>query len=198
MCDVLQNGTEEKRSEISCPEVGRQVHRCSSVPVYRQTVRASIRRSACAISIRERQARARLGQRPGTELTSMKIKIRDAIKGVKAVSYEQKPELWLNKCDSCGRLFGMERWCNDVLDPGRIFGTFDRVYRDRGNMFFATACSLECAHKIFTGGWKTMNEYRGYAKAGAKLMRVEIGITALFVPEDEAVKTWESRQKSNS
>jgi len=126
---------------------------------------------------------------------NMRKKIRDEVQGVKKVVYRKKPELWLDVCDGCGKLFSMQPYCNDNLEPGRVHGTFDGCYRDKGNQFFATVCSLECAHKIFTGGWKLMREYKGYAKAGLELVRVAIGITSLVKYEDECIQEWEEMEE---
>ena len=126
------------------------------------------------------------------------IKLKNAIKGKKTIAYERKAALFAKKCDCCEIIFNMDKYCNDNLEPSELKGTFSSGAvaidgRHLGNMFQATVCSFECAHKIFNGAWENIPEYKPYKKAKAHLVRVELGLTSLIKTEEELISEWESR-----
>jgi hypothetical protein len=104
----------------------------------------------------------------------MRKKLKEAVHTRTLVKIEVKPALYADKCDCCGKLFTLDKYCNDKLSPGDMQGTFDQCSGSKGNMFFATVCSMDCAAKIFNGGWKDMRGYKSYAKEGATLVRIEL------------------------
>ena len=127
-----------------------------------------------------------------------RIELRKAVTKRKRFTVEVKPRLCAEQCNGCGRVFGMDEYCNDK-DLAHFRGTFDKCAADEngrglGNMFFATACSFACAHKIFTGGWKKMKEYKPYKKIGAILARGELKITPYIKDEDEIVEEWDDKE----
>lgn len=129
----------------------------------------------------------------------MGIKLKDAVKGKKTVSFDKKPALYASVCDGCGKVHEMKPFCNDN-DLGRLRGTFD-TYDVRGddgkglgNMFSAIVCSFKCADVLMKGGWKKMKEYKPYAIANANLVRCEVKITSYVVGEDELIKEWKKQE----
>lgn len=119
------------------------------------------------------------------------IKLRKAITAKKTISYDKKPDLWAQKCECCGLIFKMDKYCNDQLAPAVMSGTFSKCAGDSGNMFFATVCSFACADKIFKGGWKDLPEYKPYKRVKAILIRVSLGLTSLVKTEENLIKEWQ-------
>jgi len=129
----------------------------------------------------------------------MNVKICNAIKKKKTVTYDARPDLYASKCDLCKKIFGMQAYCNDKY-VAALHGTFDKSAADKdgrsmGNMFSATVCSFECADKLFKGGWKYMNEYKPYIKVNAILVRAECYLTALLQTEKELIKEWKEKEE---
>jgi hypothetical protein len=121
------------------------------------------------------------------------IILRQEVKDTKTVEYVKQPLLRANKCDCCGFVFQMDKWCNDSLTPAKLFGTFDTSNAFTGNMFDAIVCSFRCAHILFfQEEWKTMEKYKSFADIGAKLVRVELGLTSLIKDEKQLIEEWEN------
>ncbi len=126
------------------------------------------------------------------------IILKEEVKGKKTVSYIKKQRLVASKCDSCGVVFNMDKWCNDPLEPSILRGTFDRAATNNkgerlGNMFDAVVCSFKCADDIFKGGWKAVSGYYFFKRCKAVLVRVELGLTRLVKTEKELVDEWENK-----
>lgn len=121
------------------------------------------------------------------------IKIRKAIKARKTITYDKKSDLWAQKCDCCGLIFKMDKYCNDKLCPAELSGIFSECAGDGGNIFLATACSFACADKLFKGEWKNIPEYKPYRKVKAILVRIELGLTSLVKLEKDIIAEWENR-----
>lgn len=120
------------------------------------------------------------------------VKIKKAIIGKKTVTYEKKPDLWAQKCDCCGKIFKMSKYCNDRLPPAILSGTFSKCAGNEGNMFSATVCSFTCAEKIFKGEWENIPDYKLFKRVKAQLIRVELGLTSLIKSEGNLIKEWEN------
>jgi len=129
------------------------------------------------------------------------IILKEEVKGKKEISYIKKHRLIAMKCDCCGLIFKMDRWCNDNLDPAILKGTFDRSATNNkgeqlGNMFDAMVCSFKCADAIFNDGWKDIPGYYFFKRCKAVLVRVEIGLTKLIKTEKELVNEWENGENT--
>lgn len=117
------------------------------------------------------------------------IKLENAVMVEKIMTVESRPALYASKCSSCGKIFRMLEWCNERC-RGVIDGTFDEGAVDpetgkgMGNIFTVEVCSFACAHEIFTGGWRRIQEYKPFADADIALARAELTIT--FKVDDEA------------
>jgi len=125
----------------------------------------------------------------------MNVKARAAVRETRAVQIQTRPDLWVSKCDGCGRHFQMGVWCNDNhgnVQNATLQGTFDRSAEGEGNMFLATVCSFKCAHRIMIGGWQTMERYKAFAEIRAVLVRASVQITTLVQSEEEAIAEWEA------
>lgn len=126
----------------------------------------------------------------------MRIKLRDPVEVTREVKVQARPALHADKCDGCGLVFRMLEFCNEQ-GRAELRGTFDRCPDDEngrgmGNMFRATVCSFACAHRVFTeDGWKKIDEYLSYVKAGATLARAEVVITSTLITEGQIVQAWE-------
>lgn len=123
------------------------------------------------------------------------IKLRDAINKTARISYTCKPELNARTCDACERAFAMPAPTGHTY--GHLGGIFDRCAEDAdgrglGNMFSADVCSFACAQALYDGGWKTMDAYAPYVKAGASLERVSLTIGELLT-ESDLIAEWEER-----
>jgi len=117
------------------------------------------------------------------------VKIKEAIVGKKTITVEKKRALYAQKCDCCGMVFKMNEYCNDT-GLAIMKGTFDDMAEGMGNMFSATVCSFICADKIMKGGWKTIPDYKPYAKIKANLVRCELKITSYVIGEKELINQW--------
>lgn len=125
------------------------------------------------------------------------VKLKDSIKSKKTIIVEKKPALYAMKCDSCGLVFEMDKYCNDN-DLARLKGTFDICCDGRGNQFESTVCSFKCADNIMKNGWKSIKEYKNYAKSKANLVRCELKITSYLVNEEELIKRWNNKNNSDN
>lgn len=124
------------------------------------------------------------------------IKLRDRQKGTAEVEYNIRNDLRAFRCDACGKVYRMKEWCNDPHAPGAMNGNFDMSPSslNLGNTFSADVCSLGCADELFKGGWKLISEYVPFADCGAALVRVSVGLTALFKDQNELIDEWESKE----
>ena len=123
----------------------------------------------------------------------MKKLIRKAITRKRTIREEVKSALYLLVCDNCGKVFDMQQCYNSSLKPASLQGIFDIAPYGQGNMFLATVCSFQCAHNLFTGGWKKIKEYKNYARHKAELVWVELRLTNTYKDETTAIKEWESK-----
>ena len=121
----------------------------------------------------------------------MEVRIKKAICAKKTITYEKKSDRWAQKCDYCGKIFRMDKYCNDLLAPAILSGIFSECADNEGNMFLATVCSFACAEKMFKGGWKNMPDYKPFKKINAYLVRVQLGLTSLIKTEEVLIKEWE-------
>lgn len=125
------------------------------------------------------------------------IRLRDPVYEERLVSKMIKPALVADKCDSCGKVFEMREFCNEE-GRARLKGTFDRSAVDEatgkglGNIFWATVCSFQCAHRVFNGGWRDIEGWTAYVKADACLARAEVCITSRVDDEAALIKRWSS------
>lgn len=128
------------------------------------------------------------------------ILLKEKIIEEKTVEIVTKQALFANECSCCGKVFTMEKYCNDRLTPSNMEGTFDggSAYidddgRGLGNMFSTTFCSFSCADEIFKGGWKKLEIYKPYANANAELVRIALGLTSLIKEKEELLEEWENK-----
>ena len=105
--------------------------------------------------------------------------------------------LWADKCDCCGLVFKMEKFSESDQNLGVLRGTFNKVGKRGGNMFFATVCSFGCADKIMKGEWEKMKQYKDFKTVKAKLTRCELMLTSLLLSEQEIIEQWEKGLKTN-
>lgn len=125
-----------------------------------------------------------------------RIKLKDPVEATREVKFQTRPMLCADKCDGCGLVFQMVEFCNEQ-GRARLRGTFDTCPNDEngrgmGNGFEAIVCSFACAHRVFAEeGWKSIEEYEPFARAGATLARGELTITARVRTRDEIIKAWE-------
>jgi hypothetical protein len=127
------------------------------------------------------------------------IKLKDAIKGKKTITYVKKQDLWARKCDCCGLIFKMEGRSQDSYPPSIMHGIFSQCAtgkdgRGLGNMFEATVCSFACADKIFKGGWENMSEYIPYKKEKAHLEWTSLYMTSSIKTEEQIIKEWKNEK----
>ncbi len=126
-----------------------------------------------------------------------RIKLKDPVKATRKVEVTTRPALYADKCDGCGRVFEMIEFCGEQ-GRARLRGTFnicpnDDDGRGMGNMFEAVVCSFACAHRVFADdGWKKIDAYEPFVKAGATLARGEVTVTACVRTQAEIVKAWEN------
>lgn len=128
----------------------------------------------------------------------MRVKLADETSEMKKVRVVTRRALYADKCDACGKVFQMTKWSGGDSERrlAELHGIFDRCATDKdgrgmGNMFSACVCSFDCAHQIFTGGWRNMPQFKPYAEADATLVRGELVLTA-FVKNAETMRTeWE-------
>lgn len=109
----------------------------------------------------------------------------------KRVSVTERPALYGQKCDACGKVFKAEKW-NHHDQPGKANGTFDPSAPDEGNGFVADVCSFTCADALMAGGWRKMKAYKFQVRANAELVRLNVQMTNTVRTEAEAVKAWET------
>lgn len=132
----------------------------------------------------------------------MRIELKAPVEAQRLVPIELKPALYADQCDACGLIFEMKEWCGE-LRRAELLGVFDRSVEDEegrglGNMFSATVCSFLCAHKLFAeDGWKTLSRFAVYARAGARLVRAEVVLTANRATEEQLVRAWEEAPETN-
>ena len=117
-------------------------------------------------------------------------KLRDAQIETSIVQYEQRPALWGDVCDGCGKVFQMDM--RNGVECGVMVGMFDLAMQDRGNGFRAHTCSFACADTIWYGGWKHIAAYRPLAALGARLVRVTYSIQESVLDEDAILQAWEA------
>jgi len=128
----------------------------------------------------------------------MRVKLRDAVQATKTVSYTKKPILYADKCAACDSLYKMLPFSGGDC-VGQLEGTFSKCAKDPetgrglGNHFSTTVCSFQCAHKIITGGWKSIAEYQPYAEIDAILGRASVKITPYLRTERDLLADWEEK-----
>ena len=115
------------------------------------------------------------------------------------VKYVKRPSLYAKQCDICGKIFHMDKYCNDSLTPGELQGTFDECANDNtgkgmGNIFHADVCSFICADKMFNGEWKKLERFAPYIKVNANLIRVSLGLTSFVKDETHLIDDWETNE----
>jgi hypothetical protein len=135
-----------------------------------------------------------------------RVKLRDEKTRKKTIKATVKPALYALECDGCGRVFRfVGEWSSGGnhsqkhRPAGELHGHFDRCAKDRdgrglGNMFSATVCSFGCAQHV-VDNWKKIDRYKPYAKAKAKLHRLEIHLSMFTKGEDELVQEWEEKKE---
>ena len=126
------------------------------------------------------------------------ILLKEEVVKQKIVEVVTKKALYANRCSCCGKVFTMDKYCNDQMTPSNMKGIFnggsayiDENGRSLGNMFSTTVCSFSCADEIFKGGWKKLGMYKIYANANAELVRVELGLTSLIKEKEELLEEWD-------
>lgn len=115
----------------------------------------------------------------------MRVQIGEAVREEILVDVEVRPALYVQQCDGCGEHFRMKEFCNDQ-NLGQLSGTFSGIAvgrdgRRMGNIFISDVCSFACAHKVLTGGWKKIEEYKPFAEQDYELVRAELKITTMVV-----------------
>jgi hypothetical protein len=122
----------------------------------------------------------------------MRVKLEEEVIVEKPMAVRVRPTLYADKCDSCGKVFAMKGFSGNDGPLARLDGTFEQCPPHKGNMFSAIACSFACAHEIFaSGGWRRMEQYKEYADADIRLVRVEIKLTA-YIEDEQAIRSsWE-------
>lgn len=107
-----------------------------------------------------------------------------------------KPMLRAYRCDACGLVFKMHPIRTDSI-PGTMYGIFDQVNHELGNMFSANVCSFACADFIYAKqGWKKMEKYAAYVESGAELLRVSLMLTNTLKTEQQLIDEWHSLPKN--
>jgi len=139
----------------------------------------------------------------------MRIQLEKEVRKRKTVDLRVRPALHAFKCDGCGKVFEMDRWNPNDQELGVLHATFetagvhvvDENGRGLGNMFRAHVCSFQCAHDIFTGGWKKMPDYKPFVENALgrvfTLARAELRITSLVRNEAEIRAEWSKIDDSN-
>jgi hypothetical protein len=132
---------------------------------------------------------------------STRIKLADRQIVKKTIDFVLRGDLYADKCACCGKVFGMDQYCNDD-NLASLHGTFDRcavspiTYKGDGNTFSVACCSFLCAHRLFNDEeWKKLPDYAHYVEAGAKLVRAELKITCFVKDEATLRDEWASTER---
>jgi len=135
----------------------------------------------------------------------MRVNLRDEVVTKKKVDVKfRKAALDATTCDACGQVYKMSAdGCPSYCSRGNgvLIGTFNKaaVTEEGGPAgcgFEADVCSFACADKIMRGDWRTIKKYRPFARAGARLMRCELGIHCDVKTEQDLLSAWEREEPS--
>jgi hypothetical protein len=118
-------------------------------------------------------------------MASLKLKNEVKVKELKEVT--KKFALMANTCDCCGKVYRAD------YNAQKLNGQFDKCAdlngRGLGNQFSADCCSFICADKLMKKGWKKLDNYLPFVKAGAVLEKCTITIGRIQ-SKSELLKKW--------